>query len=179
MQVGTGIPIYDYGKEIKPANYDQCRWMLLKEPKVEFVEKTGNSISSKDIELTAWLNRDAKESLEIDTVLGTMSDPSPAALGQLFDTSDYSVRNSFYRAGTTDLLEKLLIGTVYTQYSAPHKVLGGTTVLLPTFTTYTDANEPGVYILLSETQNLREEQSQIKMVQFEEDDYEGIEYVEN
>ena len=179
MQVGTGIPIYDYGKEIKPANYDQCRWMLLKEPKVEFVEKTGNSISSKDIELTAWLNRDAKESLEIDTVLGTMSDPSPAALGQLFDTSDYSVRNSFYRAGTTDLLEKLLIGTVYTQYSTPHKVLSGTTVLLPSFTTYTDANEPGVYLLLSETQNLREEQSQIKMVQFEEDDYEGIEYVEN
>ena len=179
MQVGTGIPIYDYGKEIKPANYDQCRWMLLKEPKVEFVEKTGNSISSKDIELTAWLNRDAKESLEIDTVLGTMSDPSPAALGQLFDTSDYSVRNSFYRAGTTDLLEKLLIGTVYTQYATPHKVLNGTTALLPTFTTYTDANEPGVYLLLSETQNLREEQSQIKMVQFEEDDYEGIEYVEN
>ena len=77
------------------------------------------------------------------------------------------------------MLEKLLIGTVYTQYSTPHKVLGGTTALLPTFTTYTDANEPGVYILLSETQNLREEQSQIKMVQFEEDDYEGIEYVEN
>ncbi len=178
MQVGTGIPIYDYGKEIKQGNYDQCRWMLLKEPKVEFVHKTGNSISTKDIELSAWLNRDAKEPLEVDTVLGTMPEPSPAALGQLFDTVNYAVRNSFYRAGTTDLLEKLLIGTVYTQYATPHKILSGTTVLLPTFTTYTDANEPGTYLLMSETQDLRAEQSNIEMVQFEADDYEGVEYVD-
>ena len=178
MQVGTGIPIYDYGKEIKQGNYDQCRWMLLKEPKVEFVHKTGNSISTKDIELSAWLNRDAKEPLEVDTILGTMPEPSPAALGQLFDTVNYAVRNSFYRAGTTDLLEKLLIGTVYTQYATPHKILSGTTVLLPTFTTYTDANEPGTYLLMSETQDLRAEQSNIEMVQFEADDYEGVEYVD-
>lgn len=178
MQVGTGIPIYDYGKEIKPANYDQCRWLLYKDPKVEFVEKTGNSISTKDIEYSAWLNRDAKEPLDIDTVLGTMPDPSPAALGQLFDTANYAVRGSYYRAGTTDLLEKLLIGTVYTQYATPHKVLSGTTVLLPEFKTHTDKHEPGTYLVLSETQDLRAEQSNIRMVQFEADDYEGIEYME-
>ena len=178
MQVGTGIPIYDYGKEIKPANYDQCRWLLYKDPKVEFVEKTGNSISTKDIEYSAWLNRDAKEPLDIDTVLGTMPDPSPAALGQLFDTANYAVRGSYYRAGTTDLLEKLLIGTIYTQYATPHKVLSGTTVLLPEFKTHTDKHEPGTYLVLSETQDLRAEQSNIRMVQFEADDYEGIEYME-
>lgn len=178
MQVGTGIPIYDYGLEIKDKNYTQCRWLLYKEPTIEIVERTGNSISAKDIELSAWLNRDAKEGLDIDTVLGTMPEPSPAALGQLFDTSDYSVRNSFYRAGTTDLLEKLLIGTVYTQYATPHLKLSGTVCLLPSFRTYTDRNEPGTYLLLSETQNLRAEQSEITMAQFEADNYEGIEYEE-
>lgn len=38
MQIGTGIPVYDYGKETKQSNYDQCRWLLYKEPKIEFVE---------------------------------------------------------------------------------------------------------------------------------------------
>ena len=42
--------------------------------------------------------------------------------------------------------------------------------------TYTDRNEPGTYLLLSETQNLRNDTSYISMVQFEADDYEGIEY---
>ena len=178
LQVGTGIPIYDYGREIKQGNYDQCRWLLYKEPAIEFVERTGNSISTKDIEISAWLNRDAKGGLNIDTVLGTMPEPSPAALGQLFDTVNYAVRNSFYRAGTTDLLEKLLIGTVYTQYAMPHKMLSGTTVLLPEFKTYTDTNEPGTYLILMERQDVLNEQSEVKMVQFEADDYEGIEYNE-
>ena len=178
MQIGTGIVIYDYEREIKQGVYDQCRWLMYKEPTIEFVRKNGNSIQTKDIELTAWLNRDAKEPLEIDTVLGTMPEPSPAALGQLYLTQNHTVVGEFSRAGTTDLLEKLLIGTVYTQYATPHKVLSGTTVLLPTFTTYTDMNEPGVYLLLSEMQDLRAEQSQIKMVQFEADDYEGIEYIQ-
>lgn len=178
MQVGTGIVIYDYEREIKQGVYDQCRWLFYKEPTIEFVQKTGNSIQMKDVELSAWLNRDAKEPLDIDTVLGTLEDPSPAALGQLYLTQNHTVVNSFSRAGVTDLLEKLLIGTVYTQYATPHKVLSGTTVLLPSFSTYTDAHEPGTYLLLSETQDLRAEQSQIKMVQFEADDYEGIEYVE-
>ena len=178
MQIGTGIVIYDYEREVKQGVYDQCRWLFYKEPTIEFVQKTGNSIQTKDVELSAWLNRDAKEPLDIDIVLGTLEDPSPAALGQLYLTQNHTVVNSFSRAGVTDLLEKLLIGTVYTQYATPHKVLSGTTKLLPSFATYTDAHEPGTYLLLSETQNLRAEQSQIKMVQFEADDYEGIEYEE-
>ena len=178
LEVGTGIVIYDYGREVKQGVYDQCRWLLYKEPTVEFVQKTGGSIQTKDMELSAWLNRDAKEGLEVDTVLGTLEEPTPAALGQLYLTQNHTVVNSFSRAGVTDLLEKLLIGTIYTQYATPHKVLSGTARLLPSFQTYTDAHEPGVYLLLSETQSLREEESQVKMVQFGADDYEGIEYVE-
>lgn len=178
MQIGTGIPVYDYGKETKQSNYDQCRWLLYKEPKIEIVEKTGNGINTKDIEYKAWLNVDAEEGLNIDTVLGTMLSPSPAALGQLFDSSNYQVRSSYYRAGVTDLIEKLLIGTVYTQYATPHKTLSGTVELLNGFGTYTDKHEPGAYILLSETQDLRAEQSNVKMVQFEADNYQGIKYDE-
>ncbi len=176
MEVGTGIIIYDYGREIKQGVYDQCRWMMYKEPKIEFVQKNGNEIDEKDIELSAWLNRDAKDTLTIETVVGTMPTPSPAALGQVFDTGTYFIRNEFIRAGVTDQLEKLLIGTIYTAYATPHMTLSGEVSILPSFMTYTDRNEPGTYLLLSETQNLRNDTSYISMVQFEADDYEGIEY---
>lgn len=176
MQVGTGIIAYDYGREIKDSVYTQCRWLLYKDPKIDFVEKTGNTIATKDIEYSAWLNKDAEEGIKIETKLGTMPDPSPAALGQLYDTSSQTIRNSYYRAGVTDYLEKLLIGTVYSQYATPNIVLSGTAELIESFGTYKDNNETGNYIILSEMQDLRMDQSNIKMVQFKGDDYDGIKY---
>lgn len=176
MQVGTGIIAYDYGREIKDSVYTQCRWFLYKDPKIEFVEKTGNTIATKDIEYSAWLNKDAEEGIKIETKLGTMPNPSQAALGQLYDTSSKTIRNNYYRAGVTDYLEKLLIGTVYSQYATPNIVLSGTAEIIGSFGTCKDKNETGNYIILSEMQDLRMDQSNIKMVQFKGDDYDGIKY---
>ena len=65
---------------------------------------------------------------------------------------------------------------MYSNYSGRNIVLSGTTVILPSFSTYTDKNEAGNYILLAETQDLINDTSEIKMVQFSADNYEGVEF---
>ncbi len=61
--------------------------------------KNGKQISAEDVEHNAWINRSAKEELEIDTILGTLKEPSPAALGQFFLTSDKSVKKYILSCG--------------------------------------------------------------------------------
>lgn len=182
LQIGAGVPTYDYKSDsswqIRQEVYNDCRWILYKEPKIELVNKYSKSLDTEDIEHNAWINRSAKEELKIETILGTLKEPSPVAQGQLFKTADKSVQNSFFRAGVTDCLERLLIGTAYSNYSTRHNTLSGTTALLPSFGTYTDTNEPGKYLLLSETQHLRDDESEILMVQFEADNFEGVEFNE-
>lgn len=182
LQVGTGVPAYDYKSDsegqIKQAVYDECRWVLYRDPELKLVNLYGKSIDTEDIELSAWLNRSAKEELKIDTILGTLKKSSPVALGQLFKTSDKSVVTEFHRSGVTSQLEHLLIGTVYSNYASRHNTLSGTTVLLPGFGTYTDTSEPGTYLMLGETQHLANEESEILMAQFDADNFEGVEFDE-
>lgn len=182
LQIGTGVPCYDYGDknnwQLRDDIYPITRWVLYKDPTIVIVDKNGKQISAEDVEHNAWINRSAKEELGIDTILGTLKDPSPAALGQFFLTSDKSVKNTFYRAGVTDQLERLLIGTAYSNYAKRHNTLSGTADLLPSFAIYTDANEPGKYILLSEIQKLSSDESEILMAEFDADNYEGVEFDE-
>lgn len=147
---------------------------LYGEIKIELVDReTGKAVPQEDIETMAWLNKDAKEELPIDTIVGTMDKPSPIAKGQLFRASDKQVIGTMYRAGVTDRVEKLLIGTVYSNYATRHQTLTGDAALLKTFSTLTDKHTPGVYILLKETQNLRNGISSISMVQVDTDKYKG------
>lgn len=180
LQVGIGLPTYDYEDDhdwqIKTDIYRLMRWLLYRNLKIELVDKSYQPIREEDVEIHAWLNRAAKEELKIDTVVGTLDRPSPSALGQIFQTSDKAVAGIFGRGGCKDRLEKLLIGTVYANYASKHAILSGSVGLLPDFGIYSDAHEPGLFLLLSETQKLRDDLSEIQMVQFESDHYEGIEY---
>lgn len=182
LQIGVGVPCYDYGDknnwQLRDDIYPRTRWVLYKDPTIVVVDKNGQQISAEDVEYNAWINRSAKEELKIDTILGTLREPSPAAFGQFFITSDKSVKNTFYRAGVTDQLERLLIGTAYSNYAKRHNTLSGTADLLPSFAIYTDANEPGKYILLSEIQKLSSDESEILMAEFDADNYEGVEFDE-
>ncbi|RGP09264.1 hypothetical protein [Parabacteroides gordonii] len=182
LQIGVGVPCYDYGDKnnwkLRDDINERVRWVLYKDPKITVVDKNSNSLKSEDIEHTAWINKSAKEVLKIDTVLGTLKEPSPAALGQLFLSSNKSVINTFYRAGITDQIERLLIGTIYSNYATRHNTISGTTALLPSFEVYTDKHEPGKYLLLSETQHLDTDESEILMAQFDADNYKGVEFDE-
>lgn len=180
LQVGSGLPTYQHeDKKSWKTQYDiynRIRWLLYRNLRIELVDKNYQSLRSEDVEINAWLNRQAKEELKIDTVIGTLEQPSPVAWAQIFHTTGKSVVKLFRRAGVLDRLEKLLIGTVYANYASKHAILSGSVRLLPDFGIYSDAHEKGRFLLLSETQKLREDLSEIQMVQFESDNYEGIEY---
>lgn len=177
LQIGTGMPAYDNDKyDIVQGVYDQCRWMLYKDPEVTLVDKHSKSVKTKDIEHNAWINPDAKEDLSVDTIFGTLKSSSPTALGQLFLTTNKTAIKEFFRGGVTDLLERLLIGTAYSNYADRHNRLSGTVALHPGFAVYAGETEADRYLLVSETQHLREEESEITAVQFVADNYKGVEF---
>jgi hypothetical protein len=176
LQVGTGVACFDYQRKPALEIYPKTRWVMYGDAGVTLTDQYGNTIEKKDIEHSAWLNRNAKEGLEINTFVGTLKEVSPAALGQAFLTTARTAVGTFYRAGRQDLLERLLIGTVYSNYADRHVVLSGTAEILPDFGIYSDRNETGRFLLVSERQRPRDDESTIKMVDFSNDNYEGIEY---
>lgn len=175
LHIGRGIYQFDYKREEKDI-YSRARWLMYQTPTVTLVNSNGTDISLDDIEDTAWINKAAKEELTIDTILGTLGKTwSPSARGLVMD-STYKAYQTFYRAGVEDRLERLLIGTVYSQYGSRHNTLSGTVRLLPDLKIHTDASSSGKYILLSEVQNLMQDSSEITMAELSADNYEGIEY---
>jgi len=187
FQIGSHFLSYgDDGSNWRVADiHPDIRWLLYKSLKIDLVLKNGKTLNEQDVQFSAWLNRHAKEELSVDTILGTLKKRSPHALGQILRTSTSStpdILNTFYRGGREDRLEHLLIGSLYSNYATRHNTLSGTARLLPVFSTYNDVNDKPVsgehphYMLLSETQNLRDEESSIKMVQISADNYEGIEF---
>lgn len=176
LEIGSGIHQFDYKREVKNI-YKFCRWIMYKNPSITLCKKNYKEVEMEDIEDYAWLNKSAKEELQIETIVGTITENHgvPNAKGQIFK-GDHSVFSTFARAGVSDRLERLLIGTVYSQYAARHNTLSGTAKLLPGFGIYTEKSTPGVFILLSEVQNCIEDESVIKMAELSEDNYEGIEY---
>lgn len=176
LEIGSGIHQFDYKREVKNI-YKFCRWIMYKDPSITLCKKNYKEAETEDIEDYAWLNKAAKEEFSIDTIIGTITQNHgvPNAKGQIF-RKDNSVFSSFARAGMTDRLERLLIGTVYSQYASRHDTLSGTAKLLPGFGAYTEKSTPGIFILLSEVQNCIEDESAIKMAELSEDNYEGIEY---
>ena len=175
LHIGRGIYQFDYKREEKDI-YSRARWLMYQTPTITLVNSHGTDISLDDIEDTAWINKAAKEELTIDTILGTLGKTwSPSARGLVMD-STYKAYQTFYRAGVEDRLERLLIGTVYSQYGSRHNTLSGTVRLLPDLKIHTDASSSGKYILLSEVQNLLQDSSEITMAELSADNYEGIEF---
>ncbi len=177
LVIGKGVHQFSY-KIIREEKdiYSRARWLMYKNPTIELVNANGTDIDTEDIELTAWVNRNAKEEYTIDTVIGTMGElVNPAARGIIMDADGYPI-NEFRKADVSDQLEKLLIGSVYSQYAGRKATLSGTVRLLEDMKVLTDASMKGKFVLLSEVQDLQQETSEITMAEFAADNYEGIEY---
>lgn len=150
------------------------RWMLYKAPVVELINNnvTHSLVSSDDVEYTGVINADAKDGIEIDTVCGTMDGGNPTARG-LYYNPDGIIVGSLTRGGRTERPEQLLIGTLYSQYADRKTVLSGTARLCRNgLRWYSDAaQEDKEFMLLSEVQNLREDESVIEAAEFRPDEY--------
>lgn len=176
LKIGTGIEIIDHGGSVDSSIWSRIRWVLYKDVDLKLVDAWGKEVEKVDCIYKAWVNKDAREELLIDTIVGTVPEARPSALGQLFQSSDKAVLRQLYRAGKTDSLENLLIGTVYSNYARRSTLLSGTIELLPSFGILSDNNTSGKFILLSERQRLDKCESEITMVQLNEDNYNGIEW---
>ena len=89
---------------------------------------------------------------------------------------EYKTLQIFTRAGVSASLEKLLIGTWYSNYNRRMNMLSGTVRLLNRFGTYTDVSEPGTYLMVGDVQDVREDESNVKLAEITPDNFEGIEY---
>ena len=178
----SGVSLLGVQDSYSPLSVEDekhARWVLYKMPEIEFVDGYRNSIDTKDIGYTSWLNRSAREKLELDTVVGCgIKNTNDRGLGVLMRSATLAPMYEFIRQGTTLSLEKLLIGTVYSNYHRRMNVLSGTVKLLSGIGTYTDRSAPGTYVLLSDVQDLIADESGMKMVEVEPDNYEGVEYEE-
>lgn len=176
LEIGSGIHQFDYKREVKDI-YKFCRWVAYKDPSITLCRRNYKEADGEDIQDMAWLNRSAKEGLEIETILGTITQNhgTPNAKGQLFKRNG-EVYSKFSRAGVEDRIERLLIGTVYSQYATRHDTLSGTAKLMPEFGVFSERATAGKFMLLSELQKCKDDESEIKMAALSADNYQGIDY---
>ena len=152
------------------------RWVLFKIPELTLVNQYGKEVVGNDIEYKTWLNSSAKEEKKIETIVGTPCTSTNFGMGMLLDVSSRTTLQIFTRAGVSASLEKLLIGTWYSNYNRRMNMLSGTVRLLNRFGTYTDVSEPGTYLMVGDVQNVREDESNVKLAEITPDNFEGIEY---
>ena len=180
VNILAGIMAYFNGGGEPVPNSDAMvsisRWLLYKGLKVSLVKKSGADVEAEDMVVSAWINREAEEKYAISTYIGTPSARIPMARGAIMSPEFEAIR-SFTRAGVTDTLERLLIGSVYSNYARRMSTISGTVKLIPEAEVLSDRSMLNkVYMILSETQNLATETSEVKLAEIAADSYEGIEY---
>jgi len=198
VTVYNGVQCFDYDDVIAIVNgydydwdacrrwtetglYDKVRWMLYKTPKVELVKNNliFDAAELEDIEYSGYINRAAKEEINIDTICGTANKICPTARGIFCRTSDSLQVQTLKRAGVTDHPEKLLIGTLYSQYAERKTRLSGEAVIdAGGLCAYTEQNQSGkVFLMTGEQQDVIADTSEIEITEFKADEYDAIEEV--
>jgi len=189
VKVFAGVNCYDYG-ETGDFNttqrwddknlYSKIRWLLYKAPKVELVKNNLSFESEEldDVEYKGYINRDAKEEISLDTICGTSSKIAPTAKGMYYRSSDGLQIKQMTRQGRTNLVEKLLIGTLYSQFATRHTKLSGTAFLMKgDLKLYRDAMQSGKkFLMLADLQDVDAGTSEMSVVELTQDEYDAIEY---
>lgn len=189
VKVFAGVNCYDYGEggDFNTTQqwdgkglYGKIRWLLYKAPKVEIVRNNLSFESEEldDIEYKGYINRDAKEEISLDTICGTSAKTSPTARGTYYRSSDGLQIKQMTRQGRTNLVEKLLIGTLYSQFATRHTKLSGTAFLMKgDLKLYRDAMQSGKkFLMLSDLQDVDSGTSEMTVVELTPDEYDAIEY---
>lgn len=161
--------------------YGKARWMLYKAPVVELVKNNliFDAAELEDVEYSGYINKNAKEEISIDTICGTADTTCPTAKGIYCRASDNLQIQKLKRAGVTDHPEKLLIGTLYSQYADRHTVLEGEAVIdTGALCKYTEQNQAGkVFIMSEERQDVITDTTQAVYTELSPDEYDAIEPV--
>lgn len=140
--VYEGIHCFDYGEESsweqpywwsKEQLHSKLRWMLYKAPKLEIAHSYGNFGAAEldDVQLRAVVNPDAREHMSLDLACGTHPETAPSARGLLYQYHTNGKRThivpltTLQRAGDKGNPERLLLNTIFSQFSTRHIKLSG------------------------------------------------------
>lgn len=156
--------------------YRKIRWLLYKAPKLEIVKNNliFDTAELDDVVYSGELNVNAKEELTFNTICGTPEVTSPTARGVYSRTSDGSQIMQLTRAGVTDCPERLLMGTIYSQYSQRHvKISGEVTLDSGGLAVYSEPSQPPErkFIAVGETQNVIEDTAEAVFVELSPETY--------
>lgn len=161
--------------------YNKVRWLLYKAPKVELVKNNliFDAAELDDVEYSGYINKHAKEEISIDTICGTANTTCPTAKGIYCRATDSLQVQTLKRADVTDHPEKLLIGTLYSQFAARKTTLSGEAKIdTGGLCIYTERNQAGkVFMMSSETQDVITDTTDAQYTEFNADEYEAIEEV--
>lgn len=152
--------------------YPLVRWQMFQPPKVEIVEYKAlpQPPTQSDIEHRAVLHPHAAESLDIDTLCGTLPKANPSARG-VFYTGKAPLKE-LWRAGRTASPEVLLIGTLYSQFAARRTTLSGVAEIRAGLAPYTEACQGDKrFLLTADVQDLIEDNTEAKYVELRPDEY--------
>lgn len=179
IEIYPGVLFYSKDRNQRPSTREIYRpehgMYAFKTFEVASVPSYGkDEVEATDVEDIAWINRAARENLDFDNIVGTVRTAAPTARGVLRSASGEQIVE-FTRGAHTDRLERLLIGTAYSQFSARKNILAGTVELLPSFAAHSDEAIGGRYVIVSEVQSLTDATSEIRMIEFIADDYQYIE----
>lgn len=194
VQIQEGILGYDYAQKVdncafgstdsqwdRSGIYGLLRWCLYKAPVVDVVNNNlvFDDAELEDVEYSGYINKAAKEEISIDTVCGTAASICPTAKGCYHRTSTGAQLQKLRRAGITDHPEKLLIGTIYSQYADRKTTLSGEAVIDDGLHYYTEQNQGDKrFMLMSDEQDVIADCTDAEYCEFRPDEYESIEEVE-
>ena len=166
--------------------YDLLRWALYKCPEIQVVQRRilDSPVESDDIEYSAYINKDAQEDLSIDTICGTLAADKPTARGQFFyhNLPLQSLRryDNAAQAYKEMPVERLLTGTLFSQFATRHIKLNGEAEITAGLHRYTEANQGRkVFLLSGEVQNIRLGFTDAEYIEISPDTFDGIEEKQN
>lgn len=157
--------------------YDYVRWMLYKKPSLSIIldRKSGAKENTDDLCYLCWINKNAKDSIELDTICGTATSESPSAKGVFMNQMGTQLFK-LQRGTHINHPELLLAGTLYSQYNKSLTCLRGETCMyargLPRFTSPHFPNTK--FMIKSELQNLADDTSEMTFSEFRPDEYEQL-----
>ncbi len=175
LEIGTGIHVESVDQTTPADLVNDTVWLLYKKPELAIVDAYFKEVDAEDVETSSWINASAKEELSLNTILGTALYPHHSAAKGLLLFSDTRLAVMLCRrAGITARLDKLMIGTIYSNYSRRHTTLEGTARLIPTFNIVSCASTAGQFLLVKEIQDAALEQSEVLLSEISADNYSGV-----
>lgn len=181
VQIGSGFYTHSYkgGQSLWSGVLNKIKWIAYKNPSIQYTDTMGEKVESEDIEYSGYINKAAKEPLELSTMCGSYRSGMISAKGVYLSTLSGKPVESFKRAGRSGVAEKLFIGTLYSQYANRHTTLSGEVEIDPTgLNAYTEVNQDDrVFIMSGESMDVLTDTTEATFIELSPDSYNAIEEV--